>query len=78
MNCSNCPHPRDNHTRQRAEGKPALVLGGCLLCDCQKFTAEKEANRAKIAPADLDFVRWQIKQHQRMIHELRERHGLTE
>jgi hypothetical protein len=32
----------------------------------------------KISESDKSLARWLIKQHQRMIHEIRERYGLTE
>jgi hypothetical protein len=39
---------------------------------------ENRDTRATITPDVESFARWQIKQHQRMIHEIRQRYGLTE
>jgi hypothetical protein len=58
---------------------PKTVYKGCkfAVCDCEQFVEAQEKVRDTM-PADKKFVEWQIKTLQRMIHELRERHGLSE
>ena len=63
-----CPNPH-----------PLPASGGKVCQDCGREIAKREpATRATITPEELSFARWQIKQHQRMIHEIRQRYGIQE
>lgn len=71
-----CTHKRERHQNGTARClEEQWVIGG-PPCGCGEFLPEGGSKRVNIAPEELKFAEWQIKQHQRMIHEIRERYGL--
>lgn len=79
--CRNCPHIKTLHHITNGRNEGACSVAHCRCTGYGERPEKGDAGKEKCStmPQDeLSFVRWQIKQHKRMIHELQERHGISE
>jgi hypothetical protein len=77
MSTCTCTHTLASHRGYRAT---AHDRQGCLVeeCSCTQFVSASKNNGVTMADDDKKLALWMIKQHQRMIHEIRQRYGITD
>lgn len=62
---------------ERPQGSQ-LTAAGVRVCEICDKPIKPPDSCVKMSEQDLSFARWQIKQHLRMIREIRQRYGIQE
>ena len=58
-------------------GRVRVLSDACLECPCEKYVAAA-GESVTISDELIALAHWQIKQHKRMIHEIRQKFGIQE